>query len=826
MGQIRGKNAHIDACNLRSLSSFGIPAAGQHILVSTDNSATADGQGNFDAYVEGDGVTAATALPLIKINADILRYIPDGGSFIGTPLVGINNAYISTTGSKLSYNGWYISEPIEMKAGDTIYAHGYGSGCAWLAYYSTGNSYQVILNATAYSGNYSWTAPSDCQVVMSGNANMVYTYTIVSGKVNAAPSEAWELIKPIVEKDLGTTIEENRAVIGANSDYLGQAPVNNGTSVSDYIDVEGIDVIHVSVYGTTASTNNNGIAFYDSSKTAISRSGITFAGESTDNSDVRVIKVPTGAKYLRTTILLNDTFECYYYSDTSYIKEDIAECQQGVSENQQEINALRATIEEMKASVMVKDKTSVVMCDWMIPVHWTAMMNSVALMTIASSTSSSITLSAADAAQITDATPLAVGFSDGTYKVVYFEKPVNNVATRCAFDTTDLTNAVTAQNLHDTATADQGQHLSASGYLALAGFTAADVIKKSEQIDNNLIAGLMFTQAETERSYQNTDEYNKVYDADGNVICTPIFTNWKWGGYTVNGNNIVNDRGVANNTTNYKQQGWITRAYRFIQGDPNESIEFPIFASGKGFIQIECGLHIDDIFTGGVRMDVYVDDVLIGTETLGGNVEKYIFENVSVASKFSVKFTTLDQADVYCCIYSINFFEMYSQVPAVEIDANTKIAVLGDSWTQFPTTSHPVIPNSPFNVVVTRPDGTTGDGYGYFPKELARLTGAQVDNWGKSNMTAANWGLVMIDEVLAHDSYDYLIIEFFINDRNDGTTKEQWKKNIVKLANKCQAAGVRPIIVMPCATNSDSQSFGDANGLGAWHEYIVQGVKS
>jgi hypothetical protein len=169
---------------------------------------------------------------------------------------------------------------------------------------------------------------------------------------------------------------------------------------------------------------------------------------------------------------------------------------------------------------------------------------------------------------------------------------------------------------------------------------------------------------------------------------------------------------------------------------------------------------------------------------------------------------------------------MYSQVPAVEIDANTKIAVLGDSWTQFPTTSHPVIPNSPFNVVVTRPDGTTGDGYGYFPKELARLTGAQVDNWGKSNMTAANWGLVMIDEILAHDSYDYLIIEFFINDRNDGTTKAQWKKNIVKLANKCQAAGVRPIIVMPCATNSDSQSFDEANGLGAWHEYIVQGVKS
>lgn len=71
MGQIRGKKPHISACNIRSLSSFGIPYAGMHILVSTDNSATEDGQGNFDAYVIGDGVKAATALP-IHYFADVI----------------------------------------------------------------------------------------------------------------------------------------------------------------------------------------------------------------------------------------------------------------------------------------------------------------------------------------------------------------------------------------------------------------------------------------------------------------------------------------------------------------------------------------------------------------------------------------------------------------------------------------------------------------------------------------------------------------------------------------------------------------------------------
>ncbi len=73
MGQIIGRTAKPDACNLRSLSSFGTPAAGQHILVSTDNSAMQNGQGYFDAYVVGDGHTAATELPLQKFKAEELE---------------------------------------------------------------------------------------------------------------------------------------------------------------------------------------------------------------------------------------------------------------------------------------------------------------------------------------------------------------------------------------------------------------------------------------------------------------------------------------------------------------------------------------------------------------------------------------------------------------------------------------------------------------------------------------------------------------------------------------------------------------------------------
>lgn len=67
MGQIIGGAAKPKRCNLNKLSQIRTPAAGEHILVSSDNSMNAAGQGNFDCYIVGDGTTAATALELHTI---------------------------------------------------------------------------------------------------------------------------------------------------------------------------------------------------------------------------------------------------------------------------------------------------------------------------------------------------------------------------------------------------------------------------------------------------------------------------------------------------------------------------------------------------------------------------------------------------------------------------------------------------------------------------------------------------------------------------------------------------------------------------------------
>ena len=67
MGQIIGGAAKPKRCNLNQLSQVPTPAAGEYILVSSDNSMNAAGQGNFDCYIEGDGTKAATALELHTI---------------------------------------------------------------------------------------------------------------------------------------------------------------------------------------------------------------------------------------------------------------------------------------------------------------------------------------------------------------------------------------------------------------------------------------------------------------------------------------------------------------------------------------------------------------------------------------------------------------------------------------------------------------------------------------------------------------------------------------------------------------------------------------
>ena len=107
MGQIVGGAAKPKRCNLNKLSQLETPAAGEYILVSSDNSMNAAGQGNFDCYIVGNGRDAATALPLIKTYANDVDNEPTADSEklvkSGGALKSINKAQIQYFCSGNSY---------------------------------------------------------------------------------------------------------------------------------------------------------------------------------------------------------------------------------------------------------------------------------------------------------------------------------------------------------------------------------------------------------------------------------------------------------------------------------------------------------------------------------------------------------------------------------------------------------------------------------------------------------------------------------------------------------------------------------------------------
>lgn len=84
MGQIANEKSVINRANIRQLADTSasglanyVPATGEVILISSDNSMSSAGQGNFDSYIEGDGTTAARYLPIhCERNELLKRQVP------------------------------------------------------------------------------------------------------------------------------------------------------------------------------------------------------------------------------------------------------------------------------------------------------------------------------------------------------------------------------------------------------------------------------------------------------------------------------------------------------------------------------------------------------------------------------------------------------------------------------------------------------------------------------------------------------------------------------------------------------------------------------
>lgn len=173
MGQIISAAAKPKRCNLNQLSQVPTPADGEHILVSSDNSMNAAGQGNFDCYIEGDGTKAATALELkpIETLASELDEQINGGVIVEKVGYSLTSGGYINTASQASL---IAGKTYSVESNYTDF-----TSSMWVYFYSDGTQVLRIMIANLISQGITPASNIDRIQIYSGQSASTGTLEII-----------------------------------------------------------------------------------------------------------------------------------------------------------------------------------------------------------------------------------------------------------------------------------------------------------------------------------------------------------------------------------------------------------------------------------------------------------------------------------------------------------------------------------------------------------------------------------------------------------------------------------------------------------------------
>ena len=300
MGQIVSSAAKPKRCNLNKLSQLGTPAAGEYILVSSDNSMNAAGQGNFDCYIVGDGSTTATELEL--------KSLVDDGAF--------DISAYRATGNVLAK---YVDLSAALDGGNNIPEAFRKGGISVKFVQSSDNKYvQYFLTKEEWSTNDEDWEKINLEEEISQLGQKVVT--IAEGKNLLDPSR----------------IIQNAYINGLN----GSIVPSSGYGVTDFIPVNGNNLyFNKPWYGGS----NGGAAVYDENKQYLRSLHI----------HTKAYTYQSGDGFVRWSFVLNNlptaqieignsetTYEPYNPIDgyLGGIKQDVGEIQTEIEEINNQIN--------------------------------------------------------------------------------------------------------------------------------------------------------------------------------------------------------------------------------------------------------------------------------------------------------------------------------------------------------------------------------------------------------------------------------------------------------------------------------------------------------
>lgn len=313
MGQIAGKHDFISRVNLKDLGTVPTPAAGEHILVSSDNSMNAEGQGNFDCYIVGDGTTAANKLKAFYINDSLYvdveyRNFPNICHYLNA------DSTSDTFGQEVSINDrdCCVSDFIPVEKGESVFFKAItGSrtqgvvNCAGYIFY---DSNKTPISGVPTVTKTSWSYDDFIVHIPDGIAYFRTSYAYYNNSVFVIKTNIQKAVENIAITKNITLANCSIVVANENDDNYGSIvkhlPDTDFNS-TDFIYVKGAkNIKYAAVFGAhnLRIRNHAGVVFYDSNKQPIH--GIVTA--TLDHLEYNTVKliVPDGAIYARLTVAM------------------------------------------------------------------------------------------------------------------------------------------------------------------------------------------------------------------------------------------------------------------------------------------------------------------------------------------------------------------------------------------------------------------------------------------------------------------------------------------------------------------------------------------
>ena len=388
-----------------------------------------------------------------------------------------------------------------------------------------------------------------------------------------------------------------------------------------------------------------------------------------------------------------------------------------------------------------------------------------------------------------------------------------------------------------------GQHLSDYGYAGLSQYVFNEL--QQERKITSVKWKMNPYELTGSGSWSNPD----IFDLNGNVFLDVSFLGGVNGGGSVpNGGTMGASIGMidANPDTSTTQR----KRYSIRTGVLGGGVSFPVTLGIDGYIELGIGIKLDTSYVvnsttyyarGSVDVKL-LDDAnnVLFSKNISSSLDKITIPISSSISNGKLTFTAGSAEPTQISISEIIIWE--GTIEAVNLK-NKSIGLIGDSWTQYPSTSTEY-PSKPYF-----PNGTIAEGYQFLSvkmQEYSLIKNQIIDtrNYGRGGQTSA-WGKFWTKN-LKENSLDYAICLFFTNDNNSvdeytgniastydfsptsaytvqlsnaggvfgSVSYDLWLLNIQNIMNQINGLGAKAIIIMPSHTSSAAQTNSHMNMYG------------